>query len=930
MLRGFQNVKTESGVEYKIQIFDTVVDSWVTSERFSELGSLLLVKNGSDDKIQDIVSTELQFTIVDNSNNDAVYADLFTANEYRFKVTLTNLDTNQIDFVGFLLPETYSEPYQYKHITLNFTAVCGLGLLKGKFFDPAFYNDEHSVVNIITTALAFTGLNLNLRFAAALEPSSEDNFENVFLDMRHYYDVEKDKYTSVYDVLVEIIVSLGCVCFQEQGQWFIEGYNKRTLSTYIGYNFNSDGTLQEKTKFARSRVVAVPLANPTVTIDPTIKSATAEKKVKLVEINNGVSKIKERGIVGEIAANKTVFPAAWLQNNGINASANIADLVVRLPIRFHVDLSTIATDYISLFERINIRQGMRIRFKLKIKIESDTTDTGLLEAYVEDGTFTDPLKYDLRLNSTSIVSNYSGSNQIDQGVLSFDKNKNAEIDYTFIAAEAGVLDLRIYQPYSTTFIPFKSFEFTKITVAEIGEGLEDDSFTVLVNDNYSTLIEIEVPIADHINSGAKSFQLQKYRSFGTDFETVTITTLYSFEANSKFYAVLNLFDLTLLERHRNNVSIAINDIIFNYNNAEQMVIETASLLPDATVLTVRVYRYAFSLPNLLNSETYTDALTNIERDRFLEAYAKVISRLYSKESFVVDGEFLGKISFNDLINFPFANISNFYVSNCTYNLTENTTSVMLHQCLYDASVDTPTAFPPFVYAGEDVYINNTETTSSLLATAYDQDGWINSQIWEQVAPASPLATFSAITALGTNLSNLTESLYEFKITVTDNDGLTASDNVRVIRNLDYTIVLTQTLTESEDENVTREKRSFDMTVTPALPSGTSLNLSLDVILETIATGNSADADASMLIRKNNSDIFNNDNIQNDPYLNETFTMNYSESDSVSFTLEAQGFFDYGTNDNFYALSQFIIQSATVINGSGTVVNLPIGQSVSVT
>jgi len=922
-------------MEYKIQIFDTVDGSWVTSERFSELGSLLLVKNGSDDKIQDIVSTELQFTIIDNSNNDAVYADLFTANEYRFKVSLTNLDTNQIDFVGFLLPETYSEPYQYKHITLNFTAVCGLGLLKGKFFAPDFYKDEHSVIDIITTALAFTGLNLNLRFAAALEPSADDNFENVFLDMRHYYDAEKDKYTSVYDVLVELLISLGCVCFQEQGQWFIEGYNKRTLSTYIGSSFNSDGTLQEKTKFARTRVVAVPLANPTVTINPTIKSATAKKKVALVALNDGVTRIKERGIVGEIAANKIVFPAAWLQHNGINASANIANLLVRLPIRFHESLSTIATDYISLFKRINIRKGMRIRFKLKIKIESDTTDTGLLEAYVEDGTFTDPLKYDLRLNSSSVVSNYSGSNQINQGILSFDKNKNAEIDYTFIAAEAGVLDLRIYQPYSTTFIPFKSFEFTAITVAEIGEGLEDDSFTVLVNDNYSTLIDINVPIADHINSGAKSFQLQKYRSFGATYESVTITTLYSFEANSKFYAVLSLLDLTLLERHRNSIYIAgvlftVNDIIFNYNNAEQMVIETASLLPDATVLSVRVYSYDFSLPNLLNSESYTDSLTNIERDRFLKAYAKVISRLFSKESFVVDGEFLGKISFNDLINFPFANISNFYVSNCTYNLTANTTSVMLHQCLYDAAADTPSAFPPFVYAGEDVTINNAETTSSLLATAYDQDGWIASQIWEQVTPASPLATFSAVTALGTNLSNLTESLYEFKITVTDNDGLTAFDSVRVIRNLDYTIVLTQTLTESEDENVKREKRIFDMSVTPQLPAGTSLNLSIDVILETIATGNSADADASMLIQKNNVDIFNNDNIQNDPYLNETFTMNFADSDSVSFTLEAQGYFDYGTNDNFYALSQFIIQSAIVINGSGTVVNLPNGQSVSVT
>jgi hypothetical protein len=40
--------------------------------------------------------------------------------------------------------------------------------------------------------------------------------------------------------------------------------------------------------------------------------------------------------------------------------------------------------------------------------------------------------------------------------------------------------------------------------------------------------------------------------------------------------------------------------------------------------------------------------------------------------------------------------------------------------------------PPIVLAGDDIYLSNNQTTASVIATAYDPDGFIISQEWTKI------------------------------------------------------------------------------------------------------------------------------------------------------------------------------------------------------
>jgi hypothetical protein len=40
--------------------------------------------------------------------------------------------------------------------------------------------------------------------------------------------------------------------------------------------------------------------------------------------------------------------------------------------------------------------------------------------------------------------------------------------------------------------------------------------------------------------------------------------------------------------------------------------------------------------------------------------------------------------------------------------------------------------PPIVLAGDDIYLSNNQTTASVIATAYDPDGFILSQEWTKI------------------------------------------------------------------------------------------------------------------------------------------------------------------------------------------------------
>ncbi|WKZ60982.1 MAG: PKD domain-containing protein [Cyclobacteriaceae bacterium] len=87
--------------------------------------------------------------------------------------------------------------------------------------------------------------------------------------------------------------------------------------------------------------------------------------------------------------------------------------------------------------------------------------------------------------------------------------------------------------------------------------------------------------------------------------------------------------------------------------------------------------------------------------------------------------------------------------------------------------------PPVVNAPADQVITLPTSTVNLTAVASDADGTVNSYLWIYVSgPASP--TLSGATTTSLTASNLIQGTYTFRITVTDNDGATAFDEVDVV------------------------------------------------------------------------------------------------------------------------------------------------------
>lgn len=93
---------------------------------------------------------------------------------------------------------------------------------------------------------------------------------------------------------------------------------------------------------------------------------------------------------------------------------------------------------------------------------------------------------------------------------------------------------------------------------------------------------------------------------------------------------------------------------------------------------------------------------------------------------------------------------------------------------------TPINQLPTVNAGANQSISGTSAT--LTAVASDPDGTIASYAWTQLPGGPSTAVISAPTAATTNVSGLLAGSYNFNVTVTDNSGGTASDQVAVTVN----------------------------------------------------------------------------------------------------------------------------------------------------
>lgn len=88
---------------------------------------------------------------------------------------------------------------------------------------------------------------------------------------------------------------------------------------------------------------------------------------------------------------------------------------------------------------------------------------------------------------------------------------------------------------------------------------------------------------------------------------------------------------------------------------------------------------------------------------------------------------------------------------------------------------------PKANAGADITLTLPNNSTALAGSGTDQDGTISSYAWTRVSGPTAF-TLGTANASATTVTNMVQGTYVFKLTVTDNSGASASDNVTIIVN----------------------------------------------------------------------------------------------------------------------------------------------------
>ncbi len=133
---------------------------------------------------------------------------------------------------------------------------------------------------------------------------------------------------------------------------------------------------------------------------------------------------------------------------------------------------------------------------------------------------------------------------------------------------------------------------------------------------------------------------------------------------------------------------------------------------------------------------------------------------------------------------------------------------------------------PVANAGDNVTVILPTNTATLTGSGSDPDGTISSYEWSQ--SSGPVATIENPSSASTLLSDLTEGTYVFQLTVTDDDGASASDEVTVIVQ-GPEVNVPPAVSAGPDKSITLPVNSASFTGTASDPDGTISSLEWELI-----------------------------------------------------------------------------------------------------
>lgn len=938
-------------MDYYIDIIDTTDNTHTTVLEVGEAGSIVLEQNGSDEKdALAIVGASLQFSMLVSDLSDAKFIDLFTGDETKYRVEIKKEADNFKIWQGFILPDSYSEPYHNGAFFVEFEATDGLGRLKGKYLPDSFYEEEKNVIEIFANILLLTGLDLPIYFSSAIDNSTVKNWHEIYINTENFLD-DGEK-IDAHEILETLLNDMLCIVVQRLGYWHIEGLNKRHLRVYDAFEYDSQGVFVEKKELTRSikEITEYSLATPDITIEPPYgdivitheREPLAFKETLFEEENENWSILT--GVIGK------VYSTDWSGNNGFYAFASSPDYNINIVNGNENSLNL--TKYINLREKIYIKKSQKIQLTIEVKINKPSNASSN-ETYIDNGAWNTYLQYDVTFAGLNLFSNSIGIVTETEKFV-FDNSTNGKLSLEFIAANEGLLNIRIYQPYGSG--SDSGIESIDITNVEIEDIEHEDTLTITdtISEEYTNKKELELTYADDSSGFSKAFRLARLKQTSNFYQLFDVPILSGFTQNGNNYSVVQLDGANLIADNIDTVYInGFNDqdinenlltnleVIYNYQDGEQMVVKSDAFR-ETGVFTVVVRPVNDYVESRVNWEQWTDSIYEIETERYSQVCANVFRRMFSVPHIMVDIDARFPISFTDIIKWDYIKQNNYLITNCSWNIDTGISNLRIVEASYQNDNNTGGSenLAPIVNVGDDLILENDETLVFVQdAAAFDPDGFIVSLLWEQLSGDGTATIINPLTT-NTGIGNLTGDVYTFRLTATDNDGATGSDILTITRQLDYTVSLVEIFTDTGIVNapgagVTPQignwvEKHYRFSITPQLPNNFSLtiNAKYDFLLDSNGLANSL---TTFKLEKNGiqlesnelEDLFNGEVSQTNP-----LTFNYINGDNIVFKLYARAEKNpSGIASLCEAQTDLNIETINIGVGNGDILGLPLTEQV---
>lgn len=885
--------------EIHIQDVDNLED--VLIEHYAARDSILVSYDGDRDPTKAIVPSRCNFTLEVNDGADAKYEQYFTSKEKKWRISKVISETQKVIGQWYLLPETYEEPYENPLFYVAFEAVDGIGLLNGKTLPLDFYSEEKSVMEVISTCLKLTAIDFDIYLAPAIQSRLKENWKDVILNTEKYFD--EKKLPSAYDFLYELVFTMQCQLFQCEGRWYIEGINRRHLPEVEFYHYDINGTYKGTVTLTKNIKEFRHFLSANISMLPALGKVTVTYNASELSFPENLYKQDPKGTTAN-GVDQSFLPNGW---NFHNFQPKIRPNDYFLSLRGNQSDNYEPQNYISLREKKYVLRGTRIRFRIAVQLieRGFAAFAGdAMQSAVENGDFTDILKYRIKLNDKVLYLN-KDTNVQSPNRLALNGQGSGETQFEFIVSEDGYLDLQIIEPYRILDgIAQYDIEIIGLSLERLGEPGEG-VYQMEVDPDSSVTEDIDLPIVPDINGNFKSFQLEKVKQLDPNESTlIEIPIKYGRQINGKNYSIVSLEGAQLIERFPFEVTwrayfIPVNNpkVHYNLNASNEMAIETEVYYQDASFFVdVRSY-----LPATIDRREWlkwTDAVYKLENKPYYQVVAEIRKKMFSKPRLRIEGMMDVPLKYNDLIEFEYKGKKRFFsLSDLQWNPDGNEATFIMNEAFYDGAQAGD--IPPYVYAGPDIIIEEEATETAITEAAVNSPfGNIETLLWEEVSGNGETNIITPNT-LQPVIQNITGDDYTLRLTVIDSSGNEASDEMKIYRAIEHAFSYDKFYEFYTDEGgISFEKKQRSrVEFTPQLPAGEVVTLNFTGFIQIL------EGELPMFLSLGGIQVFQNNS--------EVFqigpdTLGYTEElYSAEFSLQ------YQAGDNIEVLFSSIINQATI-------------------